>query len=170
MNRFITADASLCIGCRTCEVACVAAHAEDSVDVFTPASFHPRLKVVKDGDETVPMTCHQCDGAPCAQICMYGAMVLQGKSVQVQHDRCVGCGACAMVCPFSAIEMAIVNGAAQALKCDLCVTRLEGPACVAYCPTKALRFVTPDDLKELCKVRRLKARDLDVWVAMAKMV
>ncbi|EFO5528594.1 electron transporter, partial [Salmonella enterica] len=26
MNRFIMADASACIGCRTCEVACVVSH------------------------------------------------------------------------------------------------------------------------------------------------
>jgi electron transport protein HydN len=26
MNRFIMADASKCIGCRTCEVACVVSH------------------------------------------------------------------------------------------------------------------------------------------------
>ncbi|VDR25199.1 Electron transport protein hydN [Raoultella terrigena] len=26
MNRFIIADASKCIGCRTCEVACVVSH------------------------------------------------------------------------------------------------------------------------------------------------
>ncbi|EKJ9694836.1 electron transporter, partial [Salmonella enterica] len=28
MNRFIMADASACIGCRTCEVACVVSHQE----------------------------------------------------------------------------------------------------------------------------------------------
>lgn len=28
MNRFIIADASKCIGCRTCEVACVVSHQE----------------------------------------------------------------------------------------------------------------------------------------------
>ena len=30
MNRFIIADASKCIGCRTCEVACVVSHQENS--------------------------------------------------------------------------------------------------------------------------------------------
>ncbi|EIT7714912.1 electron transport protein HydN, partial [Escherichia coli] len=29
MNRFIIADASKCIGCRTCEVACVVSHQEN---------------------------------------------------------------------------------------------------------------------------------------------
>ena len=29
MNRFILADAEKCIGCRTCEVACVVSHQQD---------------------------------------------------------------------------------------------------------------------------------------------
>lgn len=29
MNRFIIADANKCIGCRTCEVACVVSHQEN---------------------------------------------------------------------------------------------------------------------------------------------
>lgn len=29
MNRFIIADAQKCIGCRTCEVACVVSHQRD---------------------------------------------------------------------------------------------------------------------------------------------
>lgn len=29
MNRFILADSTKCIGCRTCEVACVVSHQQD---------------------------------------------------------------------------------------------------------------------------------------------
>jgi len=29
MNRFIIADANKCIGCRTCEVACVVSHQDN---------------------------------------------------------------------------------------------------------------------------------------------
>jgi len=40
MNRFIMADASKCIGCRTCEVACVVSHqAQQDCASLTPDTF-----------------------------------------------------------------------------------------------------------------------------------
>ncbi|STQ09689.1 electron transport protein [Enterobacter cloacae] len=48
MNRFIMADASKCIGCRTCEVACVVSHqAEQDCASLTPETFLPRIHVIK---------------------------------------------------------------------------------------------------------------------------
>ena len=48
MNRFIMADASKCIGCRTCEVACVVSHqAEQDCASLTPDTFLPRIHVIK---------------------------------------------------------------------------------------------------------------------------
>jgi Fe-S-cluster-containing hydrogenase component 2 len=47
-----------------------------------------------------------------------------------------------MVCPFGAIRLDTVTidgrDKKAAIKCDLCVDRTEGPACVDACPTKAL--------------------------------
>jgi Fe-S-cluster-containing hydrogenase component 2 len=47
-----------------------------------------------------------------------------------------------MVCPFGAIRLATVavygREKRAAIKCDLCIDRPEGPACVQACPTKAL--------------------------------
>jgi electron transport protein HydN len=48
MNRFIIADANKCIGCRTCEVACVVSHQDNqdcaslTPETFTPHSRHQR--------------------------------------------------------------------------------------------------------------------------------
>ncbi|ENF39331.1 electron transport protein hydN [Escherichia coli P0304816.13] len=48
MNRFIIADASKCIGCRTCEVACVVSHQENQdCASLTPETFLPRIHVIK---------------------------------------------------------------------------------------------------------------------------
>ena len=45
MNRFIIADASKCIGCRTCEVACVVSHQEhQDCASLTPHTFQPRIQ------------------------------------------------------------------------------------------------------------------------------
>ncbi|MFT7914832.1 electron transporter, partial [Salmonella enterica subsp. enterica serovar Enteritidis] len=43
MNPYIVADPAKCIGCRTCEVACVVAHQEDqSCATVSPATFASR--------------------------------------------------------------------------------------------------------------------------------
>jgi len=52
-----------------------------------------------------------------------------------------------MVCPFGAIHVATTEIAGRekkaAIKCDLCVDRPDGPACVDACPTKALSLRYP---------------------------
>lgn len=47
-----------------------------------------------------------------------------------------------------------VEEGVQALKCDLCSHRDEGPACVAACPTQALRCMEPMELERIAAERR----------------
>ncbi|PLP03059.1 effector protein, partial [Klebsiella pneumoniae] len=57
-------------------------------------------------------------------------------------------------CPYGAMTVTVMNEQAQALKCDLCHHRAEGPACVAACPTQALRVMVPAELEALCAQKR----------------
>lgn len=155
MNRFIVAEPNQCIGCRTCEVACALAHmGSSSAAALSPTNFAPRLKVVKSRQISVPVVCRHCEDAPCANACPNGAIVYRANSVQVLQDRCVGCKTCMVACPFGAMDVVTVPATqvfvgvtirhgvkAEAHKCDLCVGRTEGPACVKVCPTKALHLV-----------------------------
>jgi electron transport protein HydN len=45
---------------------------------------------------------------------------------------------------------------AEAHKCDLCVTRPQGPACVEVCPTAALHVMDEAMMAELQTQRRLR--------------
>jgi Fe-S-cluster-containing hydrogenase component 2 len=148
MNRFIVADSEKCIGCRTCEVACVVSH-QDTQDcaAVTAVAFSSRIRVIKGGAFTTAVACHQCEDAPCANVCPTQAIRPVAGVWRVEQARCIGCKSCMVACPFGAMQVAVVAEHAQALKCDLCAHRADGPACVAACPTHALSCVDPARLR-----------------------
>ncbi|PKU22373.1 4Fe-4S dicluster domain-containing protein [Telmatospirillum siberiense] len=167
MNRFVFADPMKCIGCHTCEIACVVAHAGGaSGETPWAQDFMPRLRVVKSDRVSAPILCHHCEDAPCARVCPNGAIVYRNSSVQVIQDRCIGCKTCMLACPFGA--MSVVTVAAQesssgrrikteARKCDLCDGREEGPACVSVCPTKALDVIDQAMMDASLRKRRISS-------------
>ena len=77
MNPFIVADSLKCIGCRTCEVACVVAHQDEQACAsVSREAFLPRIRVVKGGMFSTAVACHQCEDAPRSNVCPTGAMGL----------------------------------------------------------------------------------------------
>ncbi|EML1218770.1 4Fe-4S dicluster domain-containing protein [Enterobacter hormaechei] len=143
MNRFILTDPEKCIGCRTCEVACMMSHQSSA----TPEAFTSRIRVVKGGTFTTAVGCHQCEDAPCANVCPTGAIHRAAGAWLVEQARCIGCKSCMVACPFGAMQVRVVEDRVQALKCDLCAHREGGPACVEACPTHALRCIDPASLR-----------------------
>ncbi|MCO6524046.1 MAG: 4Fe-4S dicluster domain-containing protein [Candidatus Schmidhempelia sp.] len=161
-HSFIAADADKCIGCRTCEIACVISHNHDMN--ISSQQFQPRLKVIKGMTITTPVTCKQCENAPCAQHCPTGAIVQKNNCIQVIQSRCIGCKTCVIACPFGAMTVVTTERMdeaektgknkqyqTQAIKCDLCNDNPQGPACVTVCPTQALHLVEPRSLEQLIK-------------------
>ena len=124
MNRFVIADSSVCIGCRTCEVACSETHRQHGLQSM------PRLRVMRNEKESAPQMCHHCEDAPCATVCPVNAINRVDGAVQLNESLCVSC------------------------KCDLCNFDEEGPACVRTCPTKALHLVNNMDIARVSKRKR----------------
>ncbi|UWM66476.1 formate-dependent uric acid utilization protein AegA [Enterobacter sp. CP102] len=159
------ANSQQCIGCRACEVACVMAHNGEQ-HVLSERHFHPRITVLRSGARTSPITCHHCENAPCAQSCPNGAISKNHDSVQVNQQKCIGCKACVVACPFGTMEIIVTplnNGSVKATahKCDLCVQRPQGPACIENCPADVLTLATPGVLDNLAKSRRLRTARLE---------
>lgn len=108
MNRFIIADASKCIGCRTCEVACVVSHQENQdCASLTPETFLPRIHVIKGVNISTATVCRQCEDAPCANVCPNGAISRDKGFVPVMQERCIGCKTCVVACPYGAMEVVV---------------------------------------------------------------
>lgn len=124
-----------CIGCRSCELAC----SLEKENEFIPSRSRISTLVSQEDSGTVcfPIVCFQCEDAPCAEACQFGAIKLEkdSKVVKVSEEDCTGCGLCISACPFG--SMLFDQGDEKAKKCDLCEGK---PACVDFCPTQAIQF------------------------------
>lgn len=170
MNRFVIAAPDYCIGCRTCELACVVAHQKAGNNDLSPENFHPRLKVVKNLSVSAPVQCHHCENAPCVNVCPTNALIYKDNTVQIVASRCIGCQSCVLACPFGAMQVieqeiqvadlgpkSVKKTVRIAHKCDLCIDIKDGPQCVKVCPTKALHLIESQDMTEKVKEKQEKA-------------
>jgi Fe-S-cluster-containing hydrogenase component 2 len=91
----------------------------------------------------IPMSCQQCQDAPCLNVCPVKAISRDEEMsrVYVDYDACIGCRSCVGVCPFGAMSFNTIDK--QVFKCDLC----DGdPQCVRFCEEKAVDFVDADEV------------------------
>ena len=141
MSRYmIESVPEKCKACRRCEIACIAAHHGLTFKEALKKrdELVARVHVVKSGSVKSPISCRQCENAPCARICPTGALQQDDGIVTMNAQICSGCQLCIMACPYGAV-MPSENGAIQ--KCELCTKNAGGlPACVKGCPNKAIVF------------------------------
>jgi formate hydrogenlyase subunit 2 len=97
MNQFVIADASRCIGCNTCMASCSQEHRQVGLQDA------PRLQVIRSERDSAPVMCHQCEDAPCAQVCPVNAISHQGNAIHLNESLCISCKLCGIACPFGAI-------------------------------------------------------------------
>ena len=139
-----------CVQCHACETACKMTH-----DI-EPGPRWRRVVQIWDGHfpavtmKSVSISCMHCGKPACAAVCPAGAITkrIEDGIVVVDRNKCIGCHACFVACPFGVPQYG-KEGTMQ--KCDLCLDRLqEGrlPACTATCPGEALQFGTMESLSQ----------------------
>jgi len=156
-DRMILAvDPGRCTGCNSCMLVCSFVH--DQVFNYERS----RIRVWRDDDQGVfvPVTCEQCEDAPCVVICPTGALTKEASGLVARNPaRCIGCNQCLSACPIGAIS----RFGGKWRKCDLCAG-LEGvPYCAANCTAGALRFIPASTVAkekaEKTALRRMKAAE-----------
>jgi anaerobic dimethyl sulfoxide reductase subunit B (iron-sulfur subunit) len=134
-------DATRCINCRTCEIAC-----KDVND----AALGVRIRKVRtfEGGEfprvfayNISMSCNHCEEPLCVKSCPTGAYTKRAQDGVVVHnpDLCIGCRYCTWVCPYGAPQYDSKLGRVR--KCNMCIDLVgkgESPVCVTSCPTRAI--------------------------------
>ena len=94
-------DMHRCIGCYSCVVACREEH-------FVPRDIYfNRVLITEKGKYptvqkiTMPVQCNHCKEAACVKVCPTGATTQRYDGlVLVDEKKCVGCGYCAVACPY----------------------------------------------------------------------
>jgi len=173
-TKAMLVDITKCIGCRACQVSCKrwndrpAVKTEQNDEWTNPSSLSPetftfiRFKLFDRGNDNiawrfVKWQCMHCDEPPCLPVCPASAIYKREEDgvVHTNDDRCIGCGACVIACPYDARHIDPARGTAT-LKCTLCLDRIGEdmePACVQACPTDALEFGDKDYIVAKARAR-----------------
>ena len=139
-------DASRCIDCRACLVAC---SVENQVSNDVSRIWIKETGVTGQFPNlarfSAPYHCMHCDDPSCVSACTVGALQKSANGIVTYDiDRCIGCRYCMYACPFEVPNFEWDVQLPLIVKCDMCVARLSGgeaePACAATCPTDAITF------------------------------
>ena len=174
-------DLSRCIGCRRCVHACVEENnqsrspeiqwirvlemkKEKGIDFTDADAYYDAEKVPREGHFYVPVSCQQCENAPCVRSCPVGATYQEPDGIVViDYDWCIGCRCCMSACPYGARHFNFAEPTLPAEqmnpkthylgnrprmkgvveKCTFCIQRVRKgryPACVEVCPVGARKF------------------------------
>lgn len=193
MQYGMVIDIKKCVGCHACTIAC---KAEWEVPADKNRNWVHRL----GPDNTphglastyYPGLCNHCNEPSCVPVCPSDTIQKTftdkktGKTktlevaatykdpfngtVQIDKERCWGCGACADACPYNAryVNENQINeelgSEGTADKCTYCMPRVEmglEPACVQTCLARARIFGDLDDPNsEVSKYKKMGAKSL----------
>jgi protein NrfC len=159
-DGYLLVDIMKCQGCASCMLACSLVH--EGVESLSLS----RIQILQNSFQPFPddltiEQCRQCVDPPCVKECPTGALTADpkhGNVRMVDKEKCIGCGTCYDVCPYTPSRAFLApdkdyDGELKSRKCDLCANAPYhwdeaggGPggkqACVAVCPVGAIKFTT----------------------------
>ena len=176
-------DATVCIGCKACMVACKE-YNQLPPDHATPGSVwddpldlsaktYNIVKLYKNGTGQVKdqeingysyirRFCMHCVDPACTSACPVSALTKDPQTgvVRYNKDACIGCRYCQIACPYNVPKFQWDQAFPQIKKCQLCDHRIaQGgyAACCQFCPNGASIFGNVQDLRKEAQ-RRLSLK------------
>jgi Fe-S-cluster-containing dehydrogenase component len=113
--------------------------------------------------QSAPTVCMHCAEPACVAVCPADAIKIDADGIvlSAQVERCIGCGNCALACPFGVPKIDLAKQ--LMLKCDLCYDRTsvgQRPMCATVCPSGALFYGSRDEVEDLRRARPLNRFEL----------
>lgn len=122
-------DTERCVGCQLCMFACCRMQGQGGL-------AKARIGVRSVGGLErgfIVVVCRRCEDPFCAKVCPTGALTPEeGGGVQLELDRCIGCGHCREACLIGAVFWD--EETEKPMICIHC------GYCAAFCPHGVLRF------------------------------
>lgn len=172
-------DATLCVGCQSCMVACKQANnlpveSTDRLQLWdNPRDLSSKtINVIKkfengtaahkdqsvDGYSFIKRHCMHCIDPSCVTACPVSALIKDQDTgvVSYNKDACIGCRYCQIACPFNIPKFQWDSPTPEIVKCQLCNHLLAKggiSACCSACPTGASLFGPVDQLLAEAKRR-----------------
>ncbi len=171
-QSLLVLDLDKCTRCDQCVIACEQTH-----DTAT--------RLIRDGRRIdhylVASACRHCHD-PLCMVCHWNAITRDerhpSRPVVINPDLCVGCGMCAVGCPYGNIKLFDSKGLvpysaledptkrsyvkATATSCDLCHDQ-EVPNCVYACPHDAAKRHTNAEFQRIRRKESLKRSKNQGW-------
>jgi formate dehydrogenase iron-sulfur subunit len=175
-------DVNLCVGCRSCEVACNQVNDNPPPEpptadksVFTkmrrPTSKQYTVvnRYLNEADGKPPVyrkqQCMHCNEPCCASVCFVHAFTKTPEGpVLYDPSVCVGCRYCVNACPYYALSYEYEKPfEPRVVRCTMCYPRIKKglkPACAEACPMGAIKFGRREELIKLAR-ERIRKRPAD---------
>jgi len=147
-------DATRCIDCRACMVAC---SVENNIPMNKTRIWVSGIGLKGEFPNleraTMVYHCMHCKEPDCLSACPVGAYHKREDGPVIYNPEvCIGCRYCMNACPFGVPHFDYDKGVVEGAfidKCTMCPQRIDiglEPACVATCPTDALEFGEREEL------------------------
>ncbi len=166
-------DATVCIGCKACEVGCKTRNNKlvehnteklfgvdqtwDSASDLSAETLN-KIKVYKNAENSdvfsfIKRACMHCVDPDCVSVCPTTALTKNAATgvVSWDIDACCGCRYCQLACPFNIPKFQYDEAFPEIVKCEMCQHVIaEGgiPGCCEWCPCGASIYGKVEDLLE----------------------
>jgi formate dehydrogenase iron-sulfur subunit len=165
-------DATKCNGCKACQVSCsewndlrapigsFQGSYQNPMDLSSECWTLMKYNEVEQDKKLqwnfTHSACMHCEDPACLTACSTKGAIVQRANgvVDIDSDKCIGCGYCVTACPFDIPRLDPIDQ--KAYKCTMCSDRIQvgqEPSCVKSCITGALKYGTREDMLFIADLR-----------------